>query len=57
MNHVGMIRKIDILGRLVIPSEFREYHNISNLDEVEVFNTEEYILVKKHMKKHKDVVQ
>ena len=52
-----MIRKIDILGRLVIPSEFREYHNISNLDEVEVFNTEEYILVKKHMKKHKDVVQ
>ena len=37
MNSVGIIRRIDDLGRIVIPREVRQRMNISDGDELEFF--------------------
>lgn len=47
-NRKGIIRKIDSLGRLVIPVELYRRHEIYGRDvEVEIISTDEGILVKK----------
>ena len=48
MHQRGVIRHLDTLGRVVIPKEFRNHHDIANGDSVEIFNTSEGILIKKY---------
>lgn len=43
----GVLRKVDGLGRISIPIEFRRFQGIENEEKVEVINTEEGILVKR----------
>lgn len=43
-------RKIDELGRIVIPREVREKLNINNNDEIEIVIDEEKIIMKKSEK-------
>lgn len=45
---VGMIRRVDKNGRLVIPAEMYRELGINNMDEVEIFSTESGIVIKKH---------
>lgn len=49
MKNTGIIRKIDELGRIVIPKEIRKYMKISEGDEIEIYtNDESEIIFKKH---------
>ncbi|MDR1766398.1 MAG: AbrB/MazE/SpoVT family DNA-binding domain-containing protein [Lachnospiraceae bacterium] len=43
----GVVRKLDELGRVVMPKEFRKEHQIENGDKVEIFNTNRGILIRK----------
>lgn len=43
----GLKRKLDNLGRVVIPVEFRKDLNINPLDEVEIFQTKDGIFIRK----------
>lgn len=48
MNPIGIIRRIDELGRVVIPKEFRRNMNIKEGDALEIFSTKEGVLFRKH---------
>lgn len=50
-NINGMVRKIDNLGRLVIPIEFLRKLGIDKLIEVEIFSTNDEIVVRKYNEK------
>ena len=43
----GIVRKLDGLGRLVIPKEYRKELGIENGDEMEIFLLETGVLIKK----------
>lgn len=43
----GMIRKIDELGRIVIPKEFRKSLGIKTNDPVEIFMVKDGLFLKK----------
>lgn len=43
----GVLRKVDGLGRVSIPVEFRRMQGIENEEKVEIINTEDGILVKR----------
>lgn len=45
------IRKIDNLGRICIPTKYRKKYNIQDNDQIEIINTSDGILLKKHIKK------
>ena len=47
MTSIGTQRKMDSLGRIVIPKEFRNFFNINNEDVVEIKMTTDGILIKK----------
>lgn len=47
MTQIGIIRKVDDLGRIVIPKEIRNFFHIGINDEVEITVTTEGILLKK----------
>ncbi len=47
MKSVGTIRKIDELGRIVIPIEIRNKLNINEKDLLEIFIEENSIILKK----------
>lgn len=47
-NGIGIIRKIDELGRIVVPIEIRRAFDINSQDSVEIHTTDEGILLKKH---------
>lgn len=47
---VGVVRKVDNVGRLVIPPDLYKQFNIFKGGEVEITATEEGILVRKHEK-------
>ena len=49
MRTFGIVRKIDELGRIVVPKEMRQSLSIENGDEVEILFTEDGILVKKYI--------
>ena len=49
MRTFGIVRKIDELGRIVVPKEMRRSLSIENGDEVEILFTEDGILVKKYI--------
>ena len=48
MRATGVIRKIDELGRLVVPKELRKAMRIKEGDGLEIFVEGEYILLKKY---------
>ena len=47
MTSIGTQRKIDSLGRIVIPKEFRNFFSINSEDIVEIKMTTDGILIKK----------
>ena len=47
MTSIGTQRKMDSLGRIVIPKEFRNFFNINGEDIVEIKMTTDGILIKK----------
>ena len=48
MKSTGIVRKIDDLGRMVIPIELRKTMNINKKDPVEIFVDEENIILRKY---------
>jgi len=50
MKSTGIIRKIDDLGRIVLPSELRKVLNINIKDGLEIYTEGNTIILKKHSK-------
>lgn len=48
MEATGIIRRIDDLGRIVIPKEIRRQYGIVEGDRMEILSTTEGIIVRKH---------
>lgn len=48
MKSTGIVRKVDELGRIVIPKELRTNMNINDKDPVEIFVNGEQIILKKY---------
>jgi AbrB family transcriptional regulator, transcriptional pleiotropic regulator of transition state genes len=48
LKSVGIVRKIDELGRVVIPIELRRTLGIKEKDAIEIFVDEEKIVLKKY---------
>ncbi|MCR3761813.1 AbrB/MazE/SpoVT family DNA-binding domain-containing protein [Clostridium felsineum] len=50
MNSIGIVRKVDELGRIVIPKETRSQLNINEGDSLEIFidEVESHIVLRKY---------
>lgn len=48
MKSTGIVRKIDNLGRVVLPVELRRNFDINKDDPVEIYVDENYIMLKKY---------
>lgn len=48
MKATGIVRKVDELGRVVIPKELRTTLNIGIKDALEIFTEEETIILRKY---------
>lgn len=48
MKSTGMVRKIDELGRIVLPIEIRNTMGIKSRDALEIFVDEDKIILKKY---------
>ncbi|MEG1584416.1 MAG: AbrB/MazE/SpoVT family DNA-binding domain-containing protein [Anaerovorax sp.] len=48
MKATGIVRKVDELGRIVLPIELRRTLNIDIKDPIEIYVDGEYILLKKY---------
>ena len=48
MKSTGIIRKVDELGRIVIPKEMRESFNINKYDPLEIYVDGNSIILKKY---------
>lgn len=48
MKTTGIVRRIDDLGRIVIPKEIRKNFRINNGDNIEIFMDEDNIVLKKY---------
>ena len=48
MKSTGIVRKVDELGRVVLPIELRRNYNINEKDALEIFVDEEKIILKKY---------
>ena len=48
MRSLGIVRKMDQLGRLVIPKETRKMFNLNEGEPVEIFTDEDKIIIKKY---------
>lgn len=48
MKSTGIIRKVDELGRIVIPKELRRLFNIKEKDAIEIYVENESIVLRKH---------
>lgn len=48
MKSTGMIRKVDELGRVVIPKEIRNKLDIQEKDPIEIYVQEDCIILKKY---------
>ena len=48
MKATGVVRKVDELGRIVLPIELRRTLDIEIKDPIEIFVDDEYILLKKY---------
>ena len=45
--YIGIQRKIDSLGRIVLPKDLRDFYKMQDGDTVEIIPTENGILIKK----------
>ncbi len=48
MISTGITRRVDELGRIVIPAELRRTMNIYERDQIEIFSENDRIILKKH---------
>ncbi|HVI43148.1 MAG TPA: AbrB/MazE/SpoVT family DNA-binding domain-containing protein, partial [Anaerovoracaceae bacterium] len=48
MKATGIVRRVDDLGRMVIPKEIRRTHNIKEGDPMEIFIDGENIIFRKY---------
>lgn len=48
MKALGIVRKVDELGRVVIPVEVRKALNINKKDPVEMFSKEDGLFIRKY---------
>jgi transcriptional pleiotropic regulator of transition state genes len=48
MKSTGIVRKVDELGRIVIPKELRKVLEIDIKDPIEIFTQEDKIILKKY---------
>ena len=48
MKATGIVRKVDELGRIVIPIELRRNLDIEEKDSLEIYVNEDMIVLKKH---------
>ena len=48
MKSTGIVRKIDELGRIVLPIEIRNTLGIANRDPIEIFVDEDRIVLRKY---------
>ena len=48
MKSTGIVRKVDELGRIVIPIELRRSLGIDIKDSLEIFVDEEHVILKKY---------
>ena len=48
MKSTGVVRRVDELGRVVIPIEIRRIHHISEKDPLEIFVEGDSIILKKN---------
>lgn len=49
LKSTGVVRKVDSLGRIVIPKELRKVLNINENDPIEIFTDDNFIILKKYM--------
>ncbi len=49
MKATGIVREIDELGRIVIPSEIRKGLDLNKKDPMEIYLNGDMIVLKKHM--------
>ncbi|PKR83024.1 AbrB/MazE/SpoVT family DNA-binding domain-containing protein [Heyndrickxia camelliae] len=50
MRATGVTRKVDPLGRIVLPSELRKVYEINENDKLEIFTNEDTIILRKFRK-------
>lgn len=48
MKSTGIVRKIDSMGRFVVPIELRNVLGIANTDSIEIFTEDDKIILKKY---------
>ena len=48
MKSTGIVRKIDELGRIVLPAEMRKIFNINVKDVVEIYTRDDMIVLRKY---------
>ncbi|MBY6965292.1 AbrB/MazE/SpoVT family DNA-binding domain-containing protein [Clostridium botulinum] len=48
MKNIGIVRKVDELGRIVIPKELRRTLNLEEGDGLEIYTEGEQIILKKY---------
>jgi len=48
LKSIGIVRKVDDLGRIVIPKEIRKTFKINEDDPMEIFTDEDMIIFKKY---------
>ncbi|MCL2436796.1 MAG: AbrB/MazE/SpoVT family DNA-binding domain-containing protein [Clostridiales bacterium] len=48
MKATGIVRKVDVLGRIVLPIELRKNLDIEREDPIEIYVDGEFILLKKY---------
>lgn len=48
MKATGIVRKVDELGRIVIPKELRDNLDIALKDPIEIFVEDDFVMLKKY---------
>lgn len=48
MKPTGIVRRIDELGRIVLPVELRKTYDIHERDSIEIFTDDDNIILKKY---------
>ena len=48
MKSTGVVRKVDELGRIVLPTELRTLLNINERDSIEIFTDNDKIILQKY---------
>ena len=48
MKSTGVVRKVDELGRIVLPKELRTILSINEKDSIEIFTDDDKIVLKKY---------